>query len=119
MQKMNDMVPNEISGANWFDGEKVNRYIDASILESAIDKYSERLLSHKLIPILYEAVLGVLDDIRFLVKIQQPIEVVPVVRCKDCKWGKETCGNIECFVYLNAPSEYHGYDWYCPNGEKR
>ena len=40
-----------------------------------------------------------------------------VVRCKDCKWGKETCGNIECFVDLNAPSEYHGYDWYCPNGE--
>ena len=45
-------------------------------------------------------------------------DVVPVVRCKDCKWGKETCGNIECFVDLNAPSEYHGYDWYCPNGEK-
>jgi len=41
-----------------------------------------------------------------------------IVRCKDCKWGKETCGNIECFVDLNAPSEYHGYDWYCPNGEK-
>lgn len=42
-----------------------------------------------------------------------------LVRCKDCKWGKETCGNIECFVDLNAPSEYHGYYWYCPNGEKR
>lgn len=42
-----------------------------------------------------------------------------LVRCKDCKWGKETCENIECFVDLNAPSEYHGYEWFCPNGEKR
>lgn len=41
-----------------------------------------------------------------------------LVRCKDCKWGKETCGNIECSVDLNAPPDYHGYDWYCPNGEK-
>ena len=39
----------------------------------------------------------------------------PVVRCKDCRWGKETCGNIECFADLNAPTEYHGYEWYCPN----
>jgi len=41
-----------------------------------------------------------------------------LVRCKDCKWGRETCGNIECYVDLNVPPEYHGYDWYCPNGEK-
>jgi len=47
-----------------------------------------------------------------------------LVRCKDCKWGKEACsintfGNIECFVDLNAPSEYHGYTWFCPNGEEK
>ena len=41
-----------------------------------------------------------------------------VVRCKDCRWGKEACGNIECFADLNAPTEYHGYEWYCPNGER-
>ena len=44
---------------------------------------------------------------------------VQVVRCKDCRWGRETCGNIECFVDLNAPTEYHGYNWFCPNGERK
>ena len=42
-----------------------------------------------------------------------------LVRCKDCRWGKETCGNIECNVDLNLPSEYHGYEWFCPNGERK
>ena len=45
-------------------------------------------------------------------------DVVEVVRCKDCRWGKESCGNIECFADTNVPPEYHGYDWFCPNGEK-
>lgn len=44
---------------------------------------------------------------------------IEIVRCKDCKWGRESCGNIECHVDLNIPSEYHGYDWYCPNGERK
>ena len=47
------------------------------------------------------------------------IDAVPIVRCKDCRWGRETCGNIECFVDLNAPTEYHGYNWFCPNGERK
>ena len=46
-------------------------------------------------------------------------DVVEVVRCKDCRWGKEACGNIECFADLNAQTEYHGYNWFCPNGERR
>ena len=41
------------------------------------------------------------------------------VRCKDCRWGKEACGNIECFTDTNVPPEYHGYEWFCPNGERR
>lgn len=44
---------------------------------------------------------------------------VSVVRCKDCRWGKEACGNIECNVDLNLPSEYHGYEWFCPNGKRK
>lgn len=47
------------------------------------------------------------------------IDAVEVVRCKDCKWGKEVCGNIECWIDMNLPPEYHGYYWYCPNGEKK
>lgn len=46
------------------------------------------------------------------------IDAVPVVRCKDCRWGREVCGNIECSVDRNLPPEYHGYEWFCPNGEK-
>lgn len=46
-------------------------------------------------------------------------DVVEVVRCKDCRWGKEVCGNIECFADVNVPPEYHGYEWFCPNGERR
>lgn len=40
------------------------------------------------------------------------VDAVPVIRCRNCRWGKETCGNIECNM------EYHSYDWYCPNGER-
>lgn len=47
------------------------------------------------------------------------VDAVPVVRCKDCKWGRKTCGLVECSADRNAPSEYHSYDWYCPNGEKK
>lgn len=42
-----------------------------------------------------------------------------LVRCKDCKWGVEKCGNIECFVDLNVPTEYHGYEWFCHLGERK
>ena len=45
--------------------------------------------------------------------------LVEIVHCKDCRWGREVCGNIECSVDMNVPVEYHGYDWYCPNGERR
>lgn len=47
------------------------------------------------------------------------VDAVEVVRCKDCRWGREVCGNIECNVDMNVPTEYHGYDWYCPNGESK
>ena len=42
-----------------------------------------------------------------------------IVHCKDCRWGREACGNIECFVDSNIPPEYPGYEWFCPNGERR
>ena len=41
-----------------------------------------------------------------------------IIRCEDCRWGREVCGNIECFVDSNIPPEYHGYEWFCPNGER-
>lgn len=50
--------------------------------------------------------------------LQMPSAQQEIVRCKDCKWGREVCGNIECFVDSNIPPEYHGYEWFCPNGER-
>ena len=49
--------------------------------------------------------------------IEKSREKVNVVRCKDCRWGKKVCGNVECSVDSNLPPEYHGYNWFCPNGE--
>lgn len=55
----------------------------------------------------------------------EAIEALPsaqpeIIRCKDCRWGREPCGgNIECFADINEPPEYHGYEWFCPNGERR
>lgn len=60
----------------------------------------------------YNFTIDTLDDML-------TINVVEVVRCKDCKWGKEVCGNIECWTDTNLPPEYHGYYWYCPNGERK
>ena len=46
------------------------------------------------------------------------IDAVPVIRCEDCKWGREISGNIECNADMNNPPEYHGYKWFCPLGER-
>lgn len=47
------------------------------------------------------------------------LKLSEIVLCKDCRWGRDVCGNIECFVDINVPPEYHSYEWFCPNGEKR
>lgn len=52
-------------------------------------------------------------------KLIPAADVVEVVRCKECRFGRETYGNIGCFAGRYEPIEYHGYDWYCPKGERR
>lgn len=54
-----------------------------------------------------------------IVEAQKAEDIVSVVRCKDCKWGREISGNIECNADRNNPPEYHGYGWFCPLGEER
>lgn len=47
-----------------------------------------------------------------LVKRQQTIDAVPVVRCKDCKWWKEPyC--VKNYVFVRRA------DWFCGDGERR
>ena len=59
-----------------------------------------------------------MEDIKYWLNCL-PSAHTEIIRCKDCRWGREACGNIECFVDINVPPEYHGYEWYCPNGERR
>lgn len=42
-----------------------------------------------------------------------------LIRCEDCKWGREISGNIECNADRNNQPEYHGYTWFCPCGERK
>lgn len=66
----------------------------------------------------WSAILKERSAFKFDVADMPTVDAVEVVRCKECRWGREVCGNIECSVDLNAPTEFHGYDWFCPNGEK-
>lgn len=65
----------------------------------------------------YEWIVEIDDDESF--HLEEAKWKEELVRCKDCRWGREVCGNIECSADLNLPPEYHGYEWYCPNGERR
>lgn len=56
---------------------------------------------------------------QFEIDAAPTIDAEPVIRCKDCRWGREVYGDIECSVYRNQPPEYHGYEWFCPYGERR
>lgn len=63
------------------------------------------------------------DNDPLVLSIRQAIVDVPsaqpeIVRCMDCRWGMETCGNIECFAN-DGSIEYHSYDWFCGNGERK
>ena len=82
------------------------RLIDADVLLIVLRDYWAEGTS--------ETGMEVLDKI--IVTLEHKEE--DIVRCKDCRWGREVCGNIECSVDRNLPPEYHGYEWFCPNGEK-
>lgn len=54
-------------------------------------------------------------EILALLKEQEP------VRCKDCKFGKESCGNMKCHKpgMREYESDYHSFDWFCADGKRR
>ena len=67
----------------------------------------------------YKGMRSMKDMVLHALEKQPTVDAVEVTRCKDCRWGREACGNIECLVDCNLPSEYHGHEWFCPNGEGR
>lgn len=50
------------------------------------------------------------------------IDAVPVVRCRDCKWGKKT-SKEGIFYHCGYPYEQTGKvhlpNWYCPGGTRK
>lgn len=97
-------------------GEKMSRLIDADALKEVIcdnvypvaDYFNSR-----------DYGMFWTGGIEKAIDEMPTIDAEPIVRCKDCRWGREVCGNIECSVDRNLPPEYHGYEWFCPNGERR
>ena len=58
--------------------------------------------------------------------MNKKVDMVEVVRCKDCRWGEPTknaygedriiCGNDDTYIdrYITVPA-----DWYCADGERK
>lgn len=42
-----------------------------------------------------------------------------IIQCKDCKIGKESCGNIQCHKpgMREYESDLHSFYWFCADGE--
>ena len=53
-------------------------------------------------------IIGVIDE-------QQPVDAVPVIRCKDCKWF----GEIGCAIRIVDDSDKPKEDDYCSFAERR
>lgn len=64
--------------------------IDADMLKSAIARYSEKLLSHKNLSIVKNAIREVLGDINFAIDIQPTIDAVPVSTLEQIKWERDS-----------------------------
>lgn len=46
------------------------------------------------------------------------VDAVPVVRCKDCKWFRDSNG-IDGFCYCDRIYRRCGTHWFCADGERK
>ena len=87
------------------------------------DNFKDKIIAHLVADnsIIVEKIFDVQRDLPMSGQIEkrQDISIRKLIRCKDCRWGKEFCGNIECTVDASVPPELHSYGWYCPNGERK
>ena len=93
----------------------MSRLIDDDMLKSAIARYSEKLLSHKNLSIVKNAIREVLGDINFAIDIQPTIDAVPVVHAH---WiGKPLAGysTVKCSACGSVFVENNGKWKYCPD----
>lgn len=83
------------------------RYIDADIVRSAKNPYDEEISE-------YERGWNAACD---AIAADAPTaDVVPVVRCKECKWYEETDARIGTCLLVERGAEINGF---CAWGERR
>ena len=46
------------------------------------------------------------------------VDAVPVIRCKDCKWFRDSNG-IDGLCYCDRIYRHCGTHWFCASGERR
>ena len=97
----------------------MSRYIDAETLKVSILRYAKKLISHKRLPITKSVAEEVINDVCFAIDVMKAEDVIPVVRCKDCRYGEVDDKDFpDQYLCL-----YHGCDWnngdhFCGRGEK-
>lgn len=99
---------NEVAGEG---GRKMSKLIDADALKSAIERYLEKILSHKFLPIVKNAVREVGNDMIFAIDVQQTIDAVPVVHGH---WITDEDGDSCCSVCGDQLSGELNPFKYCP-----
>lgn len=85
------------------------RYIDVEPLEDKLKEHIRKTES--------ELMLGALSTFLRLLDITPTADVVPVTRCKDCRWWTKQEKSIQGRCALTGTYPTGG--WYCGNGERR
>ena len=83
----------------------MSRLIDADALKLGIERYLEKILSHKFLPIVKNAVREVGNDMIFAIDAQPTIDAVPVVHGHWIGWSGEKMVDY----YNETYKKIHGY----------
>lgn len=97
---MSDYLISVVDATSAFPTPKENREYQTSNLDDAYDKGW--------------------DDCQLYIGTLPPIDAVPVVRCKDCKyWHREIYNGIEYFNFSSCDLNHHGdgRNFYCADAE--
>lgn len=99
----------------------MSRYIDAVTLKVSILRYAEKLISHKRLPITKKVAEEVINDVCFAIDVQESQDVVPVVRCKDCRYMDDAVKNFgwDGTCNFGGKQESTMCNRFCSDGERR
>lgn len=63
-----------------------------------------------------------LEEINQIINDAPTVDAVPVVRCRECKWGRtvrEGSEYVWCGKPYAAPWSSHVANWYCADGKRK